>query len=319
MLQYLKDTLGLNAMEREWHGAEKLPLYLRSGRRYSVLSVDGSEHLLICMETSSFNLSAFQKQQKKLMDHWRGEIVLCFEALSAYQRKALIEKRISFIVPGSQVYLPYMGVVLQERNSSKRKTASKLAASSQFLLLCLLYGKENTPLNKVELSKRLNVSAMNITRAVQELEALGLAKVQRSGRSDYVTPVAFGKELYDKAKPYLISPVQQRLFVKENSVIRNLPLSGETALAERTILNPPAVVCKAIGRKDFKDETAWEQIDPAWYSGTDYIELEIWKYDPAQFAQGGLVDAISLAAALAAHGDERIELAVEELMEGYQW
>lgn len=36
MLSYLNETLGLSAEERSWNTAEKLPLYLRSGRTYSM-------------------------------------------------------------------------------------------------------------------------------------------------------------------------------------------------------------------------------------------------------------------------------------------
>ena len=146
MLQYLKEVLGFSAKEVEWSEVKKLPLYLRSNRQYSVLSIDSTDLLLIRMEAKSFNLAAFQKQWTKLMEYWIGDIVLCFEKLTTYQRKVLVEKRISFIVPGSQLYLPCLGMVLQERTASERKVSSKLSASSQALLLYLLYHNENTPL-----------------------------------------------------------------------------------------------------------------------------------------------------------------------------
>lgn len=321
MLPYLKETLGLTAKEAAWGEAEKLPLYLQSGRKYSLLSIEKTELLLIHIDTASFNLAAFQKQRAKLSEYWSGDVVLCFEKLTVYQRKALVEKRISFIVPGSQLYLPCLGMALQERAASERKVISKLSASSQFLLLHLLYHSENASLKKVELSKRLGVSAMNITRAVQELVSLALVKSQKSGRSDYVIPVRSGKQLYEQARPYLIDPVQKRVFVKQCDVFHDLPLSGEAALAERTMLNMPSVACRAVGRKEYKrlQENGLEYIDPAWHSGADYMELEVWKYDPGRFALGGAVDVVSLAASFANHEDERIEIAVDEMMEAYQW
>ena len=85
MLQYLKETLGMTAEEAAWSEAEHLPLYLRNGRKYSVLSVEGAELLLIYMEAASFNLATFQKQWKKLSEYWIGELVLCFEKLTTYQ------------------------------------------------------------------------------------------------------------------------------------------------------------------------------------------------------------------------------------------
>jgi len=321
MLRYLKETLGMVAEETAWSEVERLPLYLRNGRKYSVLSVEGTELLLIYMEAASFNLTAFQKQWKKLSEYWVGESVLCFEKLTTYQRKALIEKRISFVVPGSQVYLPCLGVALQERAAAGRRVVSKLSPASQSLLLYLLYRGEATPLKKVELANRLGVSAMNITRAVQELASLGLVETQKVGRSDLVLPVGSGAVLYEKTKPYLIDPVQRRVFVKWKHELDALPLSGESALAERTMLNPTSVACRAIDRRAYKQyqESGLELIDPAWYSGADYIELEVWKYDPGLLAENGMVDVVSLAASLANNQDERIEIAVEEMVEAHKW
>lgn len=321
MLQYLKEILGMAAEEKAWSEVELLPLYLRNGRKYSVLSVEGAELLLIYMEAASFNLTAFQKQWKKLSEYWSGDPVLCFEKLTTYQRKALIEKRISFVVPGSQVYLPCLGVALQERVAAERKVVSKLSPASQSLLLYLLYRGGVTPLKKVELANRLGVSAMNITRAVQELASIRLVETQKVGRSDLVLPVGSGAALYEKAKPYLIDPVQKRVFVKRKHELDALPLSGESALAERTMLNPPLVACRAIDRRAYKQyqESGLELVDPAWYSGADYIELEVWKYDPGLLAEDGMVDVVSLAASLVNNQDERIEIAVEEMVEEHKW
>lgn len=321
MLQYLKETLGMSAKEASWSEVENLPLYLRNGRRYSVLSIEGTTLLLIHVEATSFNLTAFQKQRVKLSEYWGGDVVLCFEKLTAYQRKALIEKRISFIVPESQTYLPCLGIALQERAAAERKAVSKLTPTSQALLLYLMYRSESAPLKKVELANRLGVSAMNITRAVQELVSLELVKTQKTGRSDLVLPIDSGVQLYKKAQAYLIDPVQKRVFVKRGCDLDGLPLSGEAALAERTMLNPPLVSCRAIDKKAYKRilDSGLEHVDPAWYTGADYTELEIWKYNPELFAEGRIVDVVSLAASFASQQDERIEIAVEEMLEEYKW
>lgn len=62
-----------------------------------------------------------------------------------------------------------------------------------------------------------------------------------------------------------------------------------------------------------------EEIDPAWTNSLDYIQLELWKYDPQPVAAYHAVDVISLALSLRANRDERVEQAVEEMMEGYKW
>ena len=101
MLSYLNETLGLCATERPWDDADRLPLFLRSGRTYSILTIENTDLLLIYLDVDQFQLSAFLKQRNKLLEFWKGDMVLCFRALTSYQRKVLIENHISFLVPGS--------------------------------------------------------------------------------------------------------------------------------------------------------------------------------------------------------------------------
>lgn len=318
MLDYLNQTLGLTATMTPWTEAEQLPLYLRSGKKYFLLQIGGMECFLVEADEKNFSLPTFRKQMAKLPGQ-PEHIVLCFKRLESRQRKALIEAQIPFIVPGSQIYLPFLGVVLQERMKLVKAAPEKLSPSAQLVLLYLIYEPTVQPVRKVDLARRLELSAMNVTRAVQELEALKLVTVEKAGRSDYVSAVDSGKTLYEKALPYMIDPVQKRVFVRDKVDFEVAPLAEESALAERSMLNPPVVPCRAISRKEYKQLAGIEEIDPAWSNSSDYIQLELWKYDPKVLADQAGVDVISLALSLRENSDERIEQAVEEMMEGHKW
>lgn len=318
MLDYLNQTLGLNAKISPWPEADQFPLYLRNGKKYFLLYIGGMECVLIETDENNFSLPAFRKQIAKLpaeTDH----IVLSFKHLDSRQRKALIEAGLPFIVPGSQVYLPFLGVVLQERMKSIKPAPKKLSPTAQLILLYFTYEMGGWFARKVDLVKRLNLSAMNVTRAVQELEALKLVTVEKAGRSDYVSAIDNGKSLYKKALPYMIDPVQKRLYVRKKECFEPFPMAGEYALAAYSVLNGPPIECKAISRKEYKSLVGVEEVDPAWSSSRDYIQLEIWKYDPRPLVVYHGVDVVSLALSLQEIKDERVEQAVEEMMEGYKW
>lgn len=318
VLDYLNQTLGLEATMTPWAEAEKFPLYLRNGKKYFLLHIGGVECILIEADEKNFSLPTFHKQMAKLPGQ-PEHIVLCFKRLESRQRKALIEAQLPFIVPGSQVYLPFLGIVLQERMKSVKTVPEKLSPSAQLILLHLIYEPTVQPIRKVDLAKQLELSAMNVTRAVQELEALELVTVERFGRSDYVSAIDFGKSLYEKALPYMIDPVQKRLYVRKNEKFAELPMAGENALETHSMLNEPQIECKAISRKKYKELDGIEEIDPAWSNSRDYIRLELWKYDPQPLAVYHAVDVISLALSLRENTDERVEQAVEEMLEGYKW
>lgn len=318
MLDYLNQTLGLKATMAPWIEAGRFPLYLRNGKQFFLLQIGGVECVLIEADEKNFSLPSFRKQMAKLPSQ-PGHIVLCFERLESRRRKALIEAQIPFIVPDSQVYLPFLGVVLQERMKSVKSAPERFSPSAQLILLYLIYEPIIQPIRKVGLAKRLDLSAMNVTRAVRELEALELVTVEKAGRSDYVSAVASGKALYEKALPYMIDPVQKRIFVQDKAEFASLLLAGESALAERSMLASPPVVCRAINRKEYKQLEGIEVVDPAWSSYQYYIQLELWKYEPKVLADSTGMDVISLSLSLRENGDERVEQAVEEMMEGRKW
>lgn len=318
MLDYLNQALGLKAKISPWTDAAQLPLYLRNGKKYSLLRIDDVECLLIEVDENNFSLPSFRKQMDKLPAE-PEYIVLCFRHLDSRRRKALIEAKTSFIVPDSQIYLPFLGIVLQERMKLVRSAPKKLSAAAQLILLHLLYEPAGWVSTKVDLARRLNISAMNVTRSIQELLALELVTVKKSGRCDYVSVADAGKSLYEKALPYMIDPVQKRLYVCKREEFDKLPLAGEYALATKSVLNEPTIECKAISRKEYKVLAGIEEVDPAWSSSRNYIQLELWKYDPSIFANYHCVDVVSLALSLRENKDERIEQAIEEMLEEYKW
>ena len=117
MLDYLRETIGLSAVETAWKDEAAMPRFLRSKRKYSVLTIDETQLLLIHVKEEDFNLQTYMKQMEKLKAYWPGEMVLHFDRLSNYQRKALVKQRLSFIISNSQVYIPRLGILLQEQQA----------------------------------------------------------------------------------------------------------------------------------------------------------------------------------------------------------
>ena len=319
MLEYLNDVLGFHAKIDAWEGEKSLPLYLRKGRGFFVLSFDDVICLLLSINNDSFSLNMFQKQMKRIEDNAPGPVVLCFAHLTSYQRKALIANRMPFIVPDSQVYLPFMGVFLRERMKSAEKQVEKMTAMSQHVFLYLLYHRDLQPISKVDLSKVLHVSAMSITRAVKELVKNDLVIEGKNGRSDAVSISDDPGRLYEKAGPFLINPVMKRVVVKNDSQVTLLPLAGESALSAQSMLNPPGMQSRAVGRHIYNTMGHLTVLNPDWDRVNDCCELEVWKYDPNALCQNGMVDPLSLVLSLEDAADERVEIAVMELVEGLKW
>lgn len=105
---------------------------------------------------------------------------------------------------------------------------------------------------------------------------------------------------------------QQRLR-QEQSVI----IAGLSALSHFSDLNEPLLPVFAIGPTQWKalKKSGIEEIPS---SEGALIELEIWHYNPNLFAKDGLVDLFSLYLSLKESKNERIEAALEKIMEKFE-
>lgn len=89
-------------------------------------------------------------------------------------------------------------------------------------------------------------------------------------------------------------------------------------MSERTMLNPPTVPVRSVWKAAI-DSGSIPEIDTRWEPKADPVRLELWKYEPALFAKGGIADPVSVAMSFEGNVDERIDGAVEEYLEGYAW
>ena len=118
-------------------------------------------------------------------------------------------------------------------------------------------------------------------------------------------------ELFEKAKVYLKTPVRKTGYIDKTKVTENMVLAGETALSEKTMLNPSRVVTYAITEKDYDKTLLTEELtDP-----DKQVRLELWAYNPRQFSDDNCADDISIVLSFGDTVDERIEEAIDELKE----
>ena len=162
----------------------------------------------------------------------------------------------------------------------------------------------------------LPFSRTSITRASDQLLAMELINQEMIGKECYMMPVMTGKELYEKAKRFLINPVQN--VITTDNDFDSYPFSGESALSMCSMLNAPKIPVRAIYKSDV-DINEISEIDVRWSSDDSAVNLELWKYDPRLFEKKGVVDPVSLAMSLTENVDERIEASIEEYLEEYEW
>ena len=119
---------------------------------------------------------------------------------------------------------------------------------TQSLFLYLIYECKNKKVMKKEAAEYLNVTKTSITRASEQLEKMGLICQEADGKECYMRTEDSGYQLFIKAKRYLINPVQKSFVVENLNQFTDMPVSGESALSNYSMLNPSVIESVAIDK-----------------------------------------------------------------------
>lgn len=314
MKEYL-DIFGIK-FKREEFKPKDLPVYIVSGRRFYWVSNDKNVFILVKISPEEdFGSIAYEKQM--MLIYAKYEIPVAFEyiSLTSSQKARLIKMSIPFICEEKQYYLPFLGFSLSE--SLKRRKiirTSKFMPVTQALLLYMIYQSNGHPVLKKDAASALGVTRMSITRASEQLVTLGLMIEESRGRECYMTIDESPRTILNKARDYMINPIQKVLYVEDEDEYRDYLLSGESALSANSMLNVPAIQSRAVFKSKLSMDSITE-VDVNWDDVKAPVRLELWKYDPELFSVNGVVDPISLSLCYSDETDERIEEAIEEYME----
>jgi DNA-binding MarR family transcriptional regulator len=314
----LRGVLRIGRSLRPWDGAAKVPAFLRG--RYVLLTGEVlSQPVVFVLDPANEEPTpgTLRKHLDTLERMTDGGVVYVRGTMSAYSRRRLIGEGIAFVVPGRQVYLPGMGVDLRERFDGPKPSRERFRPATQAVLLWALLRREEGLSGGRALARTLGFSPMTLSRAMDEIEAAGLAARVDSGRERVMRWTGTRREIWERAEERLADPVQARHLVRHEQGALPGPLAGISALSACTMLGEPDTpVCAMHGAR-------WaayrEEHEAAPFREPGVIEVEVWAYDPALLGMGDRVDPLSLYLSLRNDPDERVEKALKEMMEEVAW
>jgi hypothetical protein len=318
--RYLVDTLGLNIDLELWPESQKLPVYLQDSYEFQQTKLHNLPCLLmIALGEQGQTPAVIRKHAENIRVRWEGEVIYVRRNITAYNRKRLVQHKVSFIVPEKQLYLPLLGIDLREHFRRIRSEREQLSPSSQAVVINVLLDHNNHKYAPRELADKLGYSTMALTRVFDELEFAKIATTSRQGRKRFIEFPVDKRHLWEMAGKFLSDPVKKRVYVNEmSSQIPNV-VAGLTALSRMSMLSAPARMTYAISSKAWKAIKGEDGLEQLPSIETNAIELEIWHYNPVTFATNGSVDSFSLYQSLKDSNDERIQIALEEMMEKIEW
>ena len=235
-----------------------------------------------------------------------------------HRRDRLIQLGVPFIVPGTQLFIPPFAD-LRERYARQAR-AEKLSAAAQATVLYQLLHKPAAAMQLNVWAQKLGYSAMTLTKVRDELVTVELCAPSASARARGLHFLLEGRDLWEKARASLRSPVARKMWVHLHALPpEGVVKAGMTALADLTMIEGdplPTYACRSTAVDGFLLGTFFERRE---HREEANALLECWRYDPCLFAKDGIVDRLSLYLSLADSADERVHQACDTLLEGQSW
>lgn len=320
LAEYLNETLSVSLSLRPWAEATRLPPFLSHRYQFFQAEMFGNPILFVIDEDADEQPpTTIKKHLTQIQAKWGPLVVYVRERVTAYNRNRLIQHRVSFLVPGNQLYIPELAIDLREYFKKPPIKSPTFRPATQAVFIYALLRASNKPLTAGELAPELGYTPMTLSRAFDAIEAAELGQSEMIGRSRHLQLVAPKPEIWMRAQPYLRSPVKHRFYIAPNFKNQLGLHAGLSALEQYSMIAGPMNPTFALSREQWKVYQQQGSIQKHTLRDSDSFEVEVWSYPPRPYRHGESVDPLSLFLSLRANIDERIESAIEHMMKNIPW
>jgi DNA-binding transcriptional ArsR family regulator len=315
---YFKENIDEHAIIKRWPTISEFPVFLRDAYNFYEMTVLGMTSILLEVIDDMSGVETLKKHIRRVEMLTDRQAVLYYKKITRYRRKGLIENRVPFVIEDGQIYLPFLGLYLKKAPQYIDKEVKHFSVSAQLAYLYLLYHK-NEVVNATEFAKKMSFTAMTASRALKDLYNANLTTYEiggKTGRSKKYKRIN-DPEYFQKGHVYIKTPVRKVVYAVAEPV--GALTAGLEALAQLSMINPPEHPVTAISIEYFNKQKIEVISNVDLIKDAKPVELQIWNYDPRKFSDEKHVDLLSLYASLKEENDERIEQALEKVLEGESW
>ena len=237
-----------------------LPIVIKSNYDcYSAAIMGIDICLCFAKDEKSITPSKIQLHLQMLAQLINKPCIIVLKDIPSYNIKRLIDQRVNFIIIGKQMYVPSLMLDLRKMPAKDKDIKDQIPPLAQCMILYVLQGK-NLIATISEITELFGVSYSTANRAVRWLQSKGFIFTGRKNKN--IQFLFLGNELWDKALPYLISPIEKT--IKVNTLPTNTLLSGKYIISDN---NKTFAISKDVS-KDISEDINGQ------------FTVDIWKYNP---------------------------------------
>lgn len=316
MKEYIENVLHQNIRLLPYEEKNKLPLHYRGLFEFWLMFIQEQE-CLVAAPKENINLAHLRKYHKQLEIYTGRRCVLFLQNMNYYLRDTLLIEGIPFVWEGHQVYLPFLGVLLDSNQRKIVPVCTQISFLTQKLLLQAIYQNWK----KITVTKAavlLDVTKTSVTRCFDEMEALELPYLLKKGRSRELSCETDKVHMWETLQPFLRYPVLATVMLRK-PVSEKLPLSGISALSHYSLLQNDSYPTLAVTKKNHSVLTLSDnELSPAGEIPGCVIQKLGYQIF---FGNGIAVDPLTVALSLTEEqkSDPRIAKAVDDMLEEFVW
>jgi hypothetical protein len=314
---YLKKVTGFNLQEQRTPDGvlKKLPLFIREG--YEFLFGELYEHSIVFAKPKMIDDVTPRQLQKHvpIFESIIGyPVILVFNEMPYYLKDQLIKARMAFVVPGKQLFIPFMFMDLSEQSKIRAFRTDQFSPSAQCLLIYHLWVMSLEGKNFQDIANLFSYTPRTIGRCAEEFERAGICNIVGS-KSKYLNFGMNKQETWNHALGFLRSPVKESNWLfKKPEDMENYRIAGVPALSRYSNMSSGLMDVYAMDAENFRAHKNSGMIEDTFYNVSN-VRLQIWTYNPALLTKTDHVDPFSLYLTLNDDPDERVQMELETMLE----
>ena len=316
MKEFIENTLHLKVSIKETDKYyNDLPLVYKS--RYTIYDVKINTISFIAIEPKKeINLRMLAGQRKLVEEQVRLTCVIFLDTSTAYKKESFIEKGVPFVIKGKQIYLPFLGIALENERNKEISPITLISFLTQKMIFVAMYEKWRN-ITATEAAKKLGVTRMSANRCFDEIQYLGIKILDMKGKSRVISIPDDIETLWDNIKEKLRSPVIRTYALHDD--IKLDKLGGISALCEYSMLQDNNYPTYVITKKEIAD-SGIKNMRPV-YSGENIgcLVLEVGYF--INFNNNNVEDPFSVILSLSEEDldDPRVDLSIRKMLKEYVW
>ena len=318
-INYLHEFIDEAAAYEDWNrtAKEMLPLFLAGAFDFYLVELLDM-HALFLKPSEFYSLKKMEKWAEMITERSGYNTVFILSDASPYLIKKMIAEKDAFVVPDKEISLPFLAMQIKKDRPHISRSFQKFVPLTQLVFLYMLYSEKDT-FSQSDIVNALHISPMSAVRGMNDLQTLGLLSFDIGGKTGRKKIYRRQSQdtFYQTGKPYLTDPVKDVIYISHGPDHSKLVKCGLTALAQQTMLGEPTQKTYAIYNK-YRSELDKYQVSKEQADMENLPMIQLMKYDISLLAKNGYIDPVSLILSLK-ENDERIEMAVDELMKEKPW